>query len=298
MASQSVWGTVESQIILQRLTVVGVNLLFLWALSPLGGQASLRLMQRHDRLTTSNTTIRYMTTGPGGTMWGLSSTYVGSGKFSDAGALYTAALLAPLETKVGPIDPWGNVKIPRVDFSNSTSASSSNNTTSGTNVTSNNNSTGTTNNTNIYYTVTGAPGQYQLSDFSDWRNDFFSNPEGYFTTFMGNRDYTPYVAKDLRRQTGKSDDLLGNLELNLKATNWLDFVYRIGLATNNTNTISTTEAYKRSAFLAPGGGRTYPSDYDISAQVNNGYSFSSTLSSNVAPKVRVGTSRKPPATTP
>lgn len=38
MASQSVWGTVESQLLLQRLTIVGVNLLFLWAWSPLGGQ--------------------------------------------------------------------------------------------------------------------------------------------------------------------------------------------------------------------------------------------------------------------
>jgi hypothetical protein len=120
MASQSVWGTVESQIIMQRLTFVGVNLLFLWALSPLGGQASLRLMQRQNRLTTSETKLRYLTTGPGGTMWGLSSTYVGSGKFADAGALYTAALLAPLTTKTGPIDPWGNVKIPRLEYINVT----------------------------------------------------------------------------------------------------------------------------------------------------------------------------------
>jgi hypothetical protein len=116
MASQSVWGTIESQIIMQRLTFVGVNLLFLWALSPLGGQASLRLMQRHDQLTVSDTKLRYLTTGPGGTMWGLSSTYVGSGKFADAGALYTAALLAPLSTKKGSTDPWGNVKIPRLEY--------------------------------------------------------------------------------------------------------------------------------------------------------------------------------------
>ncbi|KAF2823548.1 hypothetical protein CC86DRAFT_298901 [Ophiobolus disseminans] len=116
MASQSVWGTVESQIVLQRLTLVGVNLLFLWALSPLGGQASLRLMYRHDQLRSTETKLRYMTTGPGGTMWGLSSTYVGSGGFADAGALYTAALLAPLGTKTGPTDPWGNVKIPRLEF--------------------------------------------------------------------------------------------------------------------------------------------------------------------------------------
>ncbi|KAH7402532.1 hypothetical protein BKA66DRAFT_564447 [Pyrenochaeta sp. MPI-SDFR-AT-0127] len=122
MASQSVWGTIESQLVMQRLTLVGVNLLFLWALSPLGGQASLRLMQRQERSSFSDMKLRYMTTGPGGTMWGLASTYVGSGKFADAGALYTAALLAPVETKNGPRDPWGNVKIPNLDYLNSTTA--------------------------------------------------------------------------------------------------------------------------------------------------------------------------------
>ncbi|KAF1913889.1 hypothetical protein BDU57DRAFT_541261 [Ampelomyces quisqualis] len=45
MASQSVWGTVESHILMRRMTIVGANLLFLWSLSPLGGQASLRLLE-------------------------------------------------------------------------------------------------------------------------------------------------------------------------------------------------------------------------------------------------------------
>jgi hypothetical protein len=115
MASQSVWGTVESQLLMQRLTVVGANLLFLWALSPLGGQASLRLMQRDVKETYTASKLRYMTTGPAATTWGLSSTYIDSGKFADAGALYTAALLAPLATKVGPRDPWGNVKFPNLE---------------------------------------------------------------------------------------------------------------------------------------------------------------------------------------
>jgi hypothetical protein len=53
-------------------------------------------------------------------MWGLSSTYIDSGKFDDAGALYTAALLSPVETKLGPRDSWGNVKIPSLEFLNGT----------------------------------------------------------------------------------------------------------------------------------------------------------------------------------
>jgi hypothetical protein len=114
MASQSVWGTVESQLLMQRLTVVGVNLLFLWALSPLGGQASLRLMKRDDMASYSSTKLRYLSTGPGAVAMGLSSTFLDNGKFSDASALFSAALLAPLATKNGPQDAWGNVKIPSI----------------------------------------------------------------------------------------------------------------------------------------------------------------------------------------
>jgi hypothetical protein len=124
MASQSVWGTFESQLLMQKLTMVGVNLLFLWALSPLGGQASLRLMTRDTKDFYSDSKLRYMTTGPAASMWGLSSTYVGSGKWADAGALYTAALLAPLSTKLGSHDPWGNVKIPTLEGVNSSLADS------------------------------------------------------------------------------------------------------------------------------------------------------------------------------
>lgn len=114
MASQSVWGTVESQLLMQRLTLVGVNLLFLWALSPLGGQASLRLMERGELAAYSSTKLRYLSTGPGATAMGLSSTFMDNGKFSDASALFSTALLAPRETKIGPRDVWGNVKIPSI----------------------------------------------------------------------------------------------------------------------------------------------------------------------------------------
>lgn len=123
MASQSVWGTFESQLLLQRVTLVGANLLFLWALSPLGGQASLRLMTRGNHYTEFPSRIRYMSTGPGGTAWGMATTYEENGKFVDAAALYSAALMAPQASKLGHQDPWGNVKIPALEMYNTSTAS-------------------------------------------------------------------------------------------------------------------------------------------------------------------------------
>lgn len=115
MASQSVWGTIESQFLMQRLTLVGANLLFLWTLSPLGGQASLRLMSRGDKLHESSTKLRYMSSGPGSVVYGLSTTYAEFGGFADAAALFQTALMAPMANKLSPQDPWGNIKVPRQD---------------------------------------------------------------------------------------------------------------------------------------------------------------------------------------
>ncbi|KAF2476429.1 uncharacterized protein BDR25DRAFT_277535 [Lindgomyces ingoldianus] len=119
MASQSVWGTVESQLLMRRLTVVGANLLFLWSMSPLGGQASLRLLQKSPSSNFTVAPLRYLSTGPAGTAWAMSTTYVESnGKLTQVTPLYTAALLAPDTIKQGPEDTWGNVKIPRLDLAN------------------------------------------------------------------------------------------------------------------------------------------------------------------------------------
>jgi hypothetical protein len=121
MASQSVWGTVESQFLMQRFTIVGANLLFLWALSPLGGQASLRLMRRDQEASYASSKLRYLTTGPGGAMFSVATSNTQRTKFAEAGALYNAALLAPQVTKLGRQDSWGNVKIPRYESLNESS---------------------------------------------------------------------------------------------------------------------------------------------------------------------------------
>lgn len=114
MASQSVWGTVESQMLMRRLTIVGANLLFLWTMSPLGGQASLRLMSRSIRTVETYAPLRYLSTGPGSAAWAMSSgTYVETdGSLTQVQALYAASLMGSEKVKKGPEDTWGNVKVP------------------------------------------------------------------------------------------------------------------------------------------------------------------------------------------
>lgn len=136
----------------------------------------------------------------------------------------------------------------------------------------------TTANTNIYYNVTGAPGQYDLSRFKNWRTDYFSSPNGYFTPYLVNFQRTPYMAKDINRQKGRFNDVLGNVELTYKATNWLNFVYRIGGSFTSRTAKTTREAFAPSAYhltLRDASGTT------ISATVNDAYNNSSNINSEL-----------------
>jgi len=106
----------------------------------------------------------------------------------------------------------------------------------------------TNNNQLVYYGVTSAPGQYDLSMFQDWRNDYFSSPDGYYTTYLDNNGKTPYFAKDNYRELGRADDILGNAQLDLKAASWLNFTYRVGLSFSNADATTKRGAFAYAPF--------------------------------------------------
>jgi len=100
----------------------------------------------------------------------------------------------------------------------------------------------------IYYAVTGAPGQINLRDFKDI-NSYFGSPNGYYTPYLDNQlAKTPYWGAKNYREKGNGDDILGNGELNFKATSWLDFVYRAGLTYSNNDALFTNGAWQYSAY--------------------------------------------------
>lgn len=106
----------------------------------------------------------------------------------------------------------------------------------------------TTNARAVYYNVTGAPGNYDLSRFKNWKTDYFSSPDGYFTPYLDNIGKTPYFAKDNWREAGRGDDFFGNAQLDFKATNWLNFTYRVGMTVSNDESKSTRGAFNYSAY--------------------------------------------------
>jgi hypothetical protein len=111
LASRSVWGTVECQLLLRRVTVVGIHLLLLWTFSPLGGQASLRALERVESSTRQTIALRYLYTGPYS-----ASIHANRTKRQDAPNLFVTRLMASKEMMVSPLDEWGNVRIPAANL--------------------------------------------------------------------------------------------------------------------------------------------------------------------------------------
>ena len=121
MGSLTIFGTVELQFLLRTFDILGIGLIALWALSPLGGQASLRLLGTGQHSTSSVQNISYL--GPDYlSLLGLGGDSVPY--YIDLiNALYLSALLTPPAGQASPIDTWANVKIPAIENLESTSKS-------------------------------------------------------------------------------------------------------------------------------------------------------------------------------
>jgi hypothetical protein len=108
MGSRTVGGTLITQFRLRSFTWVGLVLILVWALSPAGSQTVLRILSTTTHPVPSFSNVTYVNSrqpsesgSPAFNTW-----------FSGFAAMFTASLVAPESVKNGPIDLWGNVKIP------------------------------------------------------------------------------------------------------------------------------------------------------------------------------------------
>lgn len=94
--------------------------MLLWALSPAGGQASLRLLSITTRDSNSTIFVAYMNSGNQTSMLfdDLQTSFV----YGQIDGVYVAALLGSPNIKSSPQDMWNNVKIPDMAYLNSSAA--------------------------------------------------------------------------------------------------------------------------------------------------------------------------------
>ena len=112
MGSLTISGAFGLQISLRTFDLLGFSLIILWALSPIGGQASLRLLDVGVQSTQVNRTLKYLDSDS-------LSVFDGDDVFSELGfltnALYQAAVLTPPDGQAANMDTWGNIKIPVIE---------------------------------------------------------------------------------------------------------------------------------------------------------------------------------------
>jgi hypothetical protein len=111
--STSLTSTVTSQLQLRRITLLGVALIAVWVLSPIGGQGSIRQITISEVISVQPTSFNYVV--PHGNM----KLYAEDRSLSVRLILETiflAAIIGPLSIKSSPLDTWGNVKVPSIEY--------------------------------------------------------------------------------------------------------------------------------------------------------------------------------------
>lgn len=111
--SQNLLAAVERSFMLSNLWGWGIVVIILWALSPLGGQSSLRVLELAQNGDSFSQSLYYFNTDDyNGTIFeGASSLTYG---LPAVQAIYQACLLAPASISSSSVDIWGNVKIPLI----------------------------------------------------------------------------------------------------------------------------------------------------------------------------------------
>src|SRR5688572_4192357 len=127
----------------------------------------------------------------------------------------------------------------------------------------------------VYWNLINSPMQIPHTKFKDWRNDYWSSPDGYFNDYYSN----PYWAIDNFRNVGRSEDIFGNVEFNFKATNWLNLTYRLGATVTNATHKATQGALTYSDFAKNVAHKTIAASGDLVSQVIDGSSTSSRINS-------------------
>jgi hypothetical protein len=124
LRSSSIFNAFVNPTELQHLSLISVLLICVWSLSAIGGQASLRIIYKSNHASVDSVPLRYMDTGPAGLVYTGENILIAlDGELSPTiPTSYDAALMQSLQAKLVPEDSWGNVKIPRIESLDSSTA--------------------------------------------------------------------------------------------------------------------------------------------------------------------------------
>jgi TonB-linked SusC/RagA family outer membrane protein len=125
-----------------------------------------------------------------------------------------------------------------------------------------------------YNDVLMSPAQVDITNYRDWRNNPFANPNGYFNEYYDN----PYFTLQNNRQNTKNSYFQGSFDLRYSPIDKLTFIGRIGLSTRNVFSKFTTGKFTFSDYTKdPLGANSGSSKTDIAGSVGDGGLFDNQL---------------------
>jgi len=96
----------------------------------------------------------------------------------------------------------------------------------------------------IYTNMLNMPSNVDITQFKDWRNNKFANPNGFYNPWYLN----PYFTADTQRQLDKNAYLTGNLELTFTPIPGLDIIARQGISNRSYTQKQSIEGFKYSDY--------------------------------------------------
>lgn len=102
----------------------------------------------------------------------------------------------------------------------------------------------------LYWFLLNTSANIPLERYSNWRNDLYASPDGYYNAYYQN----PYWAVGTNRNNQKSNRLNGNVQASWDPFNWLNVTGRIGTNTYWSSGKNWRAAQTYDSFLQPSAG--------------------------------------------
>ncbi len=119
----------------------------------------------------------------------------------------------------------------------------------------------------VYWYVANTPQQVPLTSYKNFLTDKWSDHNHYFNDYYPN----PYEDAWRNRQTGRSDDLVGNFEVNFKPLKWINIMNRTSLTLTNGANKNFSRAITYSDFALHN--NRFISSANVRASVSDGMSL-------------------------
>ncbi|MBB5397424.1 SusC/RagA family TonB-linked outer membrane protein [Mucilaginibacter sp. AK015] len=133
----------------------------------------------------------------------------------------------------------------------------------------------TTQTGSVYDQLLQTPPHINITDYKDWQNNIWANPNNYYNEYYPN----PYFTIDNNRQNIRNDYFVGQTELKWNPISWLTFTGRVGITASNQSYKSYTNKFVLDAYTKSIATASVKRN-DIPGSVENGSNFATQLVSD------------------